>query len=86
MAEAATGTAWTPYHTHYPIKPGWSLATAPLAAAQGGWYGRKVPFGVRPYNMNDNILYHALATRSILRAFGKIPLSAPHGPTPPFPS
>ena len=45
MAEAATGTAWTPCHTNYPIKPGWSLATAPLAAAQGGWYGRKVPFG-----------------------------------------
>jgi hypothetical protein len=26
--------------------------------------------------MNDNILYHALATRSILRAFGKIPRSS----------
>ena len=34
--------------------------------------------------MNDNILYHALATRSILRPFGKTPpLRAPR-PDPPF--
>ena len=35
--------------------------------------------------MNDNILYHALATLSILRAFGlPPPLRAPR-PDPPFP-
>ena len=43
--------------------------TAPLGCGSGGWYGRKVPFGFAP-NMNDNILYHALAARSILRLFG----------------
>ena len=34
--------------------------TAPLGCGSDGWYGRKVPFGFAP-NMNDNILYHALA-------------------------
>ena len=35
--------------------------------------------------MNDNILYHALAALSILRAFGlPPPLRAPR-PAPPFP-
>ena len=34
--------------------------TAPLGCGSGVWYGRKVPFGFAP-NMNDNILYHALA-------------------------
>ena len=53
MAEAATGTAWTPCHTHYPIKPGWSLATAPLAAAQGGWYGRQDQKGETPKASED---------------------------------
>ena len=35
---------------------------------------------------HDNILYHALATLSILRLFGIPPRSALPGPTPPFPS
>ena len=35
--------------------------TAPHGCGSGGWYGRKVPFGASPHNMNDNILYHALA-------------------------
>ena len=39
---------------------GEAMVKRPSAAAQGGWYGRKVPFGFAP-NMNDNILYHALA-------------------------
>ena len=34
--------------------------TAPLGCGSDSWYGRKVPFGFAP-NMNDNILYHALA-------------------------
>ena len=40
----------------------------------------RFPFGFAA--MNDNILYHALATRSILRATP--PLRAPR-PAPPFP-
>ena len=35
--------------------------TAPLGCGSDGWYGRKVPFGASAPNMNDNILYHALA-------------------------
>ena len=35
--------------------------------------------------MNDNILYHALAARSILRLFGLPPCSALPDPHPPFP-
>ena len=43
----------------------------------------RFPFGFAP-NMNDNILYHALATRSILRLFGLPPRSALPDPHPPF--
>ena len=37
--------------------------TAPHGCGSGVWYGRKLAFGFAP-NMNDNILYHALALRS----------------------
>ena len=43
----------------------------------------RFPFGFAA--MNDNILYHALATRSILRLFGLPPRSALPDPHPPFP-
>ena len=38
------------------------LVTAPHGCGSGVWYGRKLAFGFAQ-NMNDNILYHALATR-----------------------
>ena len=51
----------------YPDRATALRVTAPLGCGSGVWYGRKLAFGFAP-NMNDNILYHALAPLSILRS------------------
>ena len=50
------------------------------SAAQASGMAERFPFGFAA--MNDNILYHALAALSILRAFGLPPRSALPGPKP----
>ena len=67
-----------------PLRYGPTGDSAPRLRLKAAGMAERFPFGFAP-NMNDNILYHALVTPSILRLFGKTPRSAPHGPTPPLP-
>ena len=58
--------------------------TAPLGCGSDGWYGRKVPFGAFAPNMNDNILYHALAPLSDSSLFRVDSLLRAPRPAPPL--
>ena len=55
--------------------------SAPRLRLKASGMAERFPFGFAA--MNDNILYHALAARSTLRAFGSLPPLP--GPPPPSP-